>query len=322
MNPSMRFIDSHTGGEPTRVVISGGPDLGLADMATRLQRLRSEHDHWRRALVTEPRGNDVIVGALLCEPQDPANTCGVIFFNNVGYLGMCGHGTIGLVTTLAHLKRIAPGTHGIETPVGVVQATLHDDGSVSVANVPSYRHLHKVALQVPGVGLLHGDVAWGGNWFFLCHDHGLALQPAHIPALTACAEALRQALVAQDITGAAGAEIDHIELLGPAQGAGRDAAFSGRSFVLCPGSAYDRSPCGTGTSAKLACLAADGVLAPGQVWHQESVIGSVFAAHYEPALPGPGGLVAIRPTIHGRAHVTLDATVLIDPEDPYAWGLV
>ncbi len=322
MNAITRFIDSHTGGEPTRLVISGGPDLGPGSMATRRLNFRSTHDHWRRALATEPRGNDVIVGALLCEPQDPVNACGVIFFNNVGYLGMCGHGTIGLVATLAHLKRIAVGTHGIETPVGVVQATLHADGSVSVANVPAYRHLKHVAVQVPGVGRLHGDVAWGGNWFFLCDDHGLALQAANLPALTARADALRQALVAQGVTGAEGAAVDHIELLGPAQGAGRDPALSGRGFVLCPGGAYDRSPCGTGTSAKLACLAADGALAPGQVWHQESVIGSVFAAHYEAALPGQTDPARIRPTIHGRAHVTLDATVLIDPEDPYTWGLV
>ncbi len=316
--PTARFIDSHTGGEPTRLLVSGGPDLGSGSMAERLQRFRDQHEHWRRALVTEPRGNDVIVGALLCEPQDAANACGVIFFNNVGFLGMCGHGTIGLVATLAHLGKLAPGRHGIETPVGVVQATLHGDGSVSVANVPAYRHAHQVAVQVPGVGLLHGDVAWGGNWFFLCHDHGLALLPSNIAALTARADALRQALAAQGVTGADGAVVDHIELLGPAQGAAPDPALSGRSFVLCPGGAYDRSPCGTGTSAKLACLAADGALAPGQRWQQESVIGSVFTAHYDVAAAGQRGIL---PTIHGRAHVTLDATMVFDPTDPFAWGL-
>ncbi len=321
-----RLIDSHTGGEPTRLVISGGPELGRGPMAQRLAVFRDRHDAWRRALVNEPRGNDVLVGALLCEPQDAANACGVIFFNNAGYLGMCGHGTIGLVATLAYMGRLSSGTYGIETPVGTVQATLHGDGSVTVANVPSYRHAHGVALQAPGVGLVHGDVAWGGNWFFLCHDHGLDLEPSHIAALTARAQALRQALAAQGVTGAAGAEIDHIELLGPAQNPprdvtrepARDPCLGGRSFVLCPGGAYDRSPCGTGTSAKLACLAADGVLAPGQVWHQESVIGSVFDAHYEAA---PAGQTGIRPFIHGRAHVTLDATVVFDPQDPFAWGM-
>ncbi len=319
---STRIIDSHTGGEPTRLVISGGPDLGSGSMQQRLQRLRLQHDHWRRALLNEPRGNDVLVGALLCEPQDPAHACGVIFFNNVGYLGMCGHGTIGLVATLAHLGRLAPGTHRIETPVGTVQATLHADRSVTVANVPAYRHAAHVAIEVPGVGVMHGDVAWGGNWFFLCHDHGLELRPDRIDALTARANALRQALARQGVTGAGGAEIDHIELLVPAQTPphepGHNPALSGRSFVLCPGGAYDRSPCGTGTSAKLACLAADGVLAPGQIWHQESVIGSVFKGHYEAVAPGQVGIL---PFIHGRAHVTLDATVVFDPEDPFTWGL-
>ncbi|MDP3223501.1 MAG: proline racemase family protein, partial [Rubrivivax sp.] len=306
-NTPARLIDSHTGGEPTRLLVSGGPDLGRGSMAERLRQFRQHHEHWRRALVNEPRGNDVLVGALLCEPVDPASACGVIFFNNVGYLGMCGHGTIGLVATLLHLGRLVAGQHRIETPVGTVQATLHGDGSVTVANVPAFRHARQVAVDVPGHGRLHGDVAWGGNWFFLCHDHGLTLLPAHVAELTACADAVRLALVQQGITGEAGAAIDHIELLGPAQDAALDPAFSGRSFVLCPGGAYDRSPCGTGTSAKLACLAADGVLAPGQKWHQESVIGSVFTGHYLPAAVGD---VGIQPFIHGRAHVTLDATVV------------
>lgn len=312
--PPTRIIDSHTGGEPTRLVVSGGPDLGRGPMAERLQRFRADHDAWRRALANEPRGNDVIVGALLCEPEDPAHACGVLYFNNVGYLGMCGHGTIGLVATLAYLGRLGAGTHRIETPVGVVEATLHADGSVTVANVPAYRHAQHVAVDVPGLGRVHGDVAWGGNWFFLCHDHGLPLLPSNVSLLTARADAVRQALAAQGHTGAGGADIDHIELLGPPQ----DPAHQGRSFVLCPGGAYDRSPCGTGTSAKLACLAADGALAPGAVWLQESVIGSVFAARYERL---PGDATHIQPFITGRAHVTLDATVVFDPADPFAWGL-
>ena len=320
--PATRIIDSHTGGEPTRLIVSGGPDLGVGTLQQRLQRFRSQHDHWRRALVNEPRGNDVLVGALLCKPNDPANACGVIFFNNVGYLGMCGHGSIGLVATLAHLGWMEVGTHGIETPVGTVQATLHADRSVTVANVPAYRHAQQVALNVPGVGLVRGDVAWGGNWFFLCHDHGLQVNADNLRALSAGAEAMRQALSEQGITGADDAVIDHIELLGPAQNppneSGREPALSARSFVLCPGGAYDRSPCGTGTSAKLACLAADGRLAPGQLWHQESVIGTVFTGHY--AQP-PAGQIGILPFIHGRAHVTLDATVVFDEHDALSWGL-
>ena len=314
MNPltPTRIVDSHTGGEPTRLVVSGGPALGAGTMVERLEIFRPDHDAWRRALVNEPRGSDVLVGALLCTPADAANACGVIFFNSVGYLGMCGHGTIGLVATLAHLGRLRPGVHGIETPVGTVAATLHADGSVTVANVGSYRQWKAVPLDVPGVGRVHGDVAWGGNWFFLCDDHGLRLDRASIPALTERAEAIRRALREQGVSGRGGAEIDHIELLGPAD----SSAHHGRSFVLCPGGAYDRSPCGTGTSAKLACLAADAKLAPGATWFQESVIGSVFGAHYT---PGPEG--SVLPFIHGRAHVTLDAMLVFDPADPFAWGL-
>ena len=316
-----RFIDSHTGGEPTRCVISGGPDLGGGTLNERRQRFRNEHDAWRRALVCEPRGSDVVVGALLCEPLDAASTCGVIFFNNVGTLGMCGHGTLGVIATLAHLGRITPGDHHIETPVGTVTATLHADGSCSVANVPSYRHAKRVAVEVAGHGVVHGDVAWGGNWFFLCDDHGLALTASAVGGLTLFASRVREALQWHAITGPDGAEIDHIELLGPAA----DAANQGRNFVLCPGGAYDRSPCGTGTSAKIACLAADNKLAPGVVWRQESVIGSVFSASYSrPAAPmalDGSAADAVLPTIHGRAHVTLDATLVFDPADPFAWGL-
>lgn len=314
-----RIIDSHTGGEPTRCVISGGPDLGSGSLAERRERFAREHDAWRRALVCEPRGSEVIVGALLCTQLEATSACGVIFFNNVGYLGMCGHGTIGLIATLAHLGRIAPGEHRIETPVGTVTATLHTDGSTSVANVPSYRHATHVAVEVAGHGVVHGDVAWGGNWFFLCHDHGQRLAPDNTARLTDFAQRVRDALQRQGVTGRDGAEIDHIELVGPPA----DAANQARNFVLCPGSAYDRSPCGTGTSAKIACLAADGKLAPSAVWRQESVIGSVFSASYtRPASPVAGlPTDAVLPVIQGRAHVTLDATLLFDPADPFAWGL-
>ena len=314
-----RIIDSHTAGEPTRVVVSGGPDLGAGDMASRRDRFRAEHDAWRCALVNEPRGSDVIVGALLCAPVDPASTCGVIFFNNVGFIGMCGHGTIGVVATLAHLGRIGAGDHRIETPVGNVTATLHDDGTVTVANVPSYRFATNVAVDVPGHGVVHGDVAWGGNWFFLCDDHGLSLEAARVGELTAVATRMRVALSRQRVTGAGNAEIDHVELVGPPA----DTRNNARNFVLCPGGAYDRSPCGTGTSAKLACLAADGMLAPGEAWRQESVIGSVFTGRYSRPLPPRTDLPpnSVLPQIHGRAFVTLDASLVFDPADAFAWGL-
>jgi len=319
LSAQARVIDSHTGGEPTRCVVSGGPDLGNGTLAERRQRFRDVHDAWRRALVCEPRGSDVVVGALLCAPLEASSACGVIFFNNVGYLGMCGHGTIGLIATLAHLGRLKPGDHRIETPVGTVTATLHPEGSVSVANVPSYRHARRVAVEVAGHGVVHGDVAWGGNWFFLCEDHGRTLVSSDVGELTDFASRVREALQRQRVTGRDGAEIDHIELVGPAA----DPANHARNFVLCPGGAYDRSPCGTGTSAKLACLAADDKLTPGALWRQESVIGSVFSGSYTRAAQPLAGLPAdaVLPVIQGHAHVTLDATLVFDPADPFAWGL-
>lgn len=306
----IKVIDSHTGGEPTRLVVDGFPDLGAGGMAERRELLAQQYDDWRAAAVLEPRGSDVVVGALLCKPADPASTAGVIFFNNTGYLGMCGHGTIGLVASLAYLGRIAPGAHRIETPVGTVTATLHEDGSVSVRNVPAWRHLHQVAVDVPGHGVVRGDVAWGGNWFFLASEHGQRLASDKLEALTAYSVSLREALAAQGITGAGGAEIDHIELF-----ADDDEGADSRNFVLCPGKAYDRSPCGTGTSAKIACLAADGKLAPGEVWRQASIIGSRFEASYS----FEDGKVI--PTLRGRAHMSAEATLLIEDGDPFAWGI-
>jgi 4-hydroxyproline epimerase len=306
----IQIIDSHTGGEPTRLVIGGFPDLGGGSMAERRALLAERHDKWRAATVLEPRGSDVIVGALLCEPVSEDAAAGVIFFNNAGYIGMCGHGTIGLVASLAHMGRIGVGEHKIETPVGTVTTTLHADGSVSVRNVPAYRHLHQVAVELPGHGTVRGDVAWGGNWFFLVSEHGQRVASDNLAALTGYTTALRKALAAQGITGADGAEIDHIELFAhDSEGA------DSRNFVLCPGNAYDRSPCGTGTSAKIACLAADGKLAPGEVWTQASVIGSRFEASY--ALED-GKVI---PTLRGRAHVSAEATLLIEDNDPFGWGI-
>lgn len=306
----IKVIDSHTGGEPTRLVVDGFPDLGVGGMAERRELLAQQYDDWRAAAVLEPRGSDVVVGALLCKPVDPASAAGVIFFNNTGYLGMCGHGTIGLVASLAYLGRIAPGAHRIETPVGTVTATLHEDGSVSVRNVPAWRHLHQVAVDVPGHGVVRGDVAWGGNWFFLASEHGQRVASDRLEALTAYSVSLREALAAQGITGAGGAEIDHIELFADDEG-GADS----RNFVLCPGKAYDRSPCGTGTSAKIACLAADGKLAPGEIWRQASIIGSRFEASYSLE---EGKVI---PTLRGRAHMSAEATLLIEDSDPFAWGI-
>ncbi len=312
----IQILDSHTGGEPTRLVVGGFPDLGTGSMAERRALLASQHDAWRAATVLEPRGNDVIVGALLCAPQDPVNAAGVIFFNNTGYLGMCGHGTIGLVASLAYLGRIKPGEHRIETPVGTVTTTLHDDGSVSVRNVPAYRLHHQLAIDVPGYGRVVGDVAWGGNWFFLVAEHGQRVASDNLDALTAYTFAVQQALKDQGIRGDNGGEIDHIELFADDDRA--DDPADSRNFVLCPGKAYDRSPCGTGTSAKVACLAADGKLQPGQAWRQASIIGSEFEASYTLADDGGGKVI---PTLRGRAHMSAEATLLIEDSDPFGWGI-
>lgn len=311
MRSEVHVIDSHTGGEPTRVVVAGGPELGGGTVAERLERFRREHDRFRSAVVNEPRGNDAMVGALLCEPYEPECAAGVIFFNNVGYLGMCGHGTIGLAATLAHLGRVAPGTFRIETPVGVVSAELHESGEVTVANVESYRLVAGVEVEVAGIGRVRGDVAWGGNWFFLAQGAPWELELKNLEALTDYTWKIRQALAAQGVTGAGGAEIDHIELFTAPLG---DRADS-RNFVLCPGKAYDRSPCGTGTSAKLACLYADGKLKPGDVWRQESIVGSVFEGSVEIR----GGRVY--PRIRGSAHVNGEAWLVLDERDPFCWGI-
>ena len=305
----IQIIDSHTGGEPTRLVIGGFPDLGTGSMAERRALLAQQHDAWRATTVLEPRGNDVIVGALLCEPVDKANAAGVVFFNNTGYLGMCGHGTIGLVASLAYLGRIQPGVHGIETPVGTVSTTLHEDGSVSVRNVPAFRLHHRLAVDVPSYGTVTGDVAWGGNWFFLVTEHTQRVTSDNLQALTQFTTAIQQALEAQGHRGSDGGVIDHVEVFAD------DEQADSRNFVLCPGGAYDRSPCGTGTSAKLACLAADGKLQPGQVWRQASIIGSLFEASYE----REGDKIV--PTLRGRAHMSAEATLLIEQDDPFGWGI-
>lgn len=307
----VQVVDSHTGGEPTRVVLSGGPDLGKGSLPERLQRFRSEFDSFRSAIVNEPRGSDVMVGALLCEPTDPARAAGVIFFNNVGYLGMCGHGTIGLVATLAYLNRIQPGEHRIETPVGIVSALLHASGEVTVNNVASYRLSANVEVDVPGYGKIRGDVAWGGNWFFLVREHSMDLSLKNIEQLTNFTWAIRQGLGQQGISGADKQEIDHIELFGPSSLPSVDS----KNFVLCPGKAYDRSPCGTGTSAKLACLYADGKLREGQVWRQESIVGSVF----EGSITVRDGKVY--PSIKGSAFVNAEAELVLDPHDPFCLGI-
>jgi 4-hydroxyproline epimerase len=292
-------------------VVSGGPELLTGSLDERRDAFRCEHDAFRRAVLCEPRGSDVLVGAMLVPPVDSTCAAGVIFFNNVGYLGMCGHGTIGVAVTLGHLGRIGAGRHRIETPVGIISFDYDGSNGVTLDNVPSYRHAKSVTVDVAGVGLVTGDVAWGGNWFFLVSEHGERLDLSNAGRLTGITEDIRAALHCQGITGADGAEIDHVELFGPP----RDARNHSRNFVLCPGGAYDRSPCGTGTSAKLACLAADDKLQPGVTWRQESIVGSVFTGSYR----RDGDRLI--PTIGGEAFVTAEATLILDQRDPFVWGI-
>ena len=310
---TLRVIDSHTEGEPTRVVIAGGPDLGGGSIAERAKRFQQDHDWLRSAVCNEPRGHEAMVGAVLCEPSEPDCVCGVIFFNNVSTLNMCIHGTIGLAVSLAHLGRIGLGTHRIDTQVGVVSATLREDGSVEVANVPSYRTAKLVPVEVPGWGTVRGDIAWAGNWFFLIDQQGPAVEFANLEALTQFTCLVRDQLGEQGITGENGMEIDHIESFGPP---GDPSVADSRNFVLCPGKAYDRSPCGTGTSAKLACLHADGKLRPGQIWRQASILDTVFEGHITEL---PEGRVI--PHISGRAWVNGESTYIFNPSDPFRNGI-
>jgi 4-hydroxyproline epimerase len=309
------FLDSHTGGEPTRLISEGFPDLGPGTVAEKLSALEKNFDAVRTQVLCEPRGNDVLVGALLVPPADPTCQLGVIFFNNVGYLGMCGHGTIGLMASLSYQGKITPGTYRIETPVGVVEATLHPAGAdssypnrVSVRNVPAYRLLKHVAVQIDG-RTVHGDVAWGGNWFFLCHDHGQDISLKNLEQLTDFSWRLRETYTQMGVIAPDGHEIDHVELFAPTPEA------DSQSFVLCPGKAYDRSPCGTGTSAKLACLAEDGKLAEGQTWRQQSIVGSIFEGSVQRENE------KIIPTITGQAWVMAEGHLLIDERDPFGDGI-
>ena len=305
----IRVIDSHTGGEPTRLVLEGGPELGDGPLEERVQRFRDHFDAYRSAIVNEPRGSDPLVGALLVKPHIADCKFGVIFFNNVGYLGMCGHGTIGLIASLKHMGGVGPGAVKIDTPVGPVEASLSPDGQITVSNVVSRRVAHRVAVDVPGIGRVTGDVAWGGNWFFLVSDHDRIIDLEHVEALTDYTWRVRAAVNAQGYP-----EVDHVELFAPSAQAG----VHSRNFVLCPGKAYDRSPCGTGTSAKLACLAADGKLLEGDGWVQESLVGSTFVGRYRWHDRDRGEIV---PSITGTAHVTGEALLILDAEDPFCWGI-
>ena len=306
----MRVVDSHTAGQPTRVIVEGGPDLGSSSLAERRDRLRTHFDRFRSAVVGEPRGSDALVGALLTKPSDESCAAGVIFFDNAGYLDMSGHGMIGLAVTLEYLGRIGPGASRIETPVGIVTADIHPIGDISIQNVPSFRHAKDVEVTVDGSKFI-GDVAWGGSWCFLVNDHREELTIGNVERLLDVARSIRSALARDKVTGLKGEEITDIALFGPSQR--RDA--NSRNFVLRSGKTYQRSPSGTATSAKLACLYADGILAEGQMWRQESIIGTIFDGSVK-VVDG-----AVLPIIRSTAHVTAESMLIVDERDPFCWGL-
>ncbi|GIW92654.1 MAG: 4-hydroxyproline epimerase [Pirellulaceae bacterium] len=307
----LRIVDSHTAGEATRVVCQGGPYWKDEPPMVWREKLRNDFDHYRRAMVWEPRGHPAVVGAWLGPPHSPGSLASVVFFNNTGYLSMCVHGTIGVAVTMRYLRRVEAATFRLDTPAGPVQVEVHSDNEVSVTNVPSYCHQTDIAIDVPEYGRLAGDVAWGGNWFYLVHEHGEQVVPENIPRLTWLARRVRSALGHLGVRGAGGAEIDHVELFGPPS----DPACHSRNFVLCPGGEYDRSPCGTGTSAKIACLAHREQLAPGAVWRQQGILGTWFDGWYR----WEDGRVI--PTIRGSAYITADATLILDVKDPFRYGI-
>lgn len=308
----IRVVDSHTEGEPTRVVVEGWPQPEGRTMRERLVVMRDGQDHLRTAVVCEPRGHDAIVGALLTPPVEQGSAAGVVFFNNGTWLGMCGHGLIGVVRTLEFLGRLAPGVAKFDTPVGTVAAELAPDGTVTIENVPAYVHARDVTVDVAGYGPVTGDVAWGGNWFFITHTEQVAVELARVNELTRFTLAIQEALRAAGITGAEGADIDHIEIsAAPSRG---DADCL--NYVLCSGGEYDRSPCGTGTSAKMATLHARGELALGEQWRQEGITGGLFTGWLTARADG-----ALVPHIRGTAFVTGEATLRFDDRDPFRAGI-
>lgn len=306
----LSVIDSHTGGEPTRTIIGGAPTLSTTTIAEQIQELKQEHDWIRTALTHEPRGYEAMVGAILLRPHNPEAVARVVYFNNVGYLGMCGHGTIGLASTLSYLGKISPGEHLLETIAGDVVFTLHEDNRVSFVNVPSYRYQTNVPITTKNFGTVTGDIAFAGNWFYLCADHGLDISLGNLTELDRCCREIRHIIDTQGIGGENGGIIDHVELIALPS---REDAHA-KNYVDCPGGEYDRSPCGTGTSAKIACLAAAGKLEPNQIWRQESVTGSLFEGSYQ----WQGDKVI--PRIMGEAFVTAETKVIIDPTDPLTFG--
>ena len=327
----IQAVDSHTAGEPTRIVTGGLPPLAGASMAEKRTILQRDHDGLRRALVLEPRGHDAIVLAYLLPPCTPGAHLGVVFANDAGYLGMCGHGAIGVATVAVAMGMVAavePVTEVVlDTPAGVVPCRVAVAGgkvkSVTITNVPSFLFAQRVVVPVHGFGKVAADIAYGDNWFaFVEADQlGLMVEKTHLPVLMQAATAVREALVREGVRGRhperSGDEIvDHVKLFAPLAGDEPGA----RALTLCPGAAYDRSPCGTGTSAKLAVLHAKGELEIGAWFRSQSVLATEFRARVvRETRVGPHP--AIVPEVTGSAWITGFPTFVLDPEDPCRFGI-
>jgi 4-hydroxyproline epimerase len=303
---SVRVIDSHTEGEPTRLVVEGLPEPAGNTVQDRVAAIERDFEALYRPLLLEPRAYEAMVGAWMGSPTAEGCIADVVYFNPAGVLGMCGHGTIGVAATLAQTGKLSPGDYRFNTPAGIVGVKIVDPATVQIENIPSYRIAASARLEVEGYGGVVGDVAYGGNHFFLVKNSPIPVISDRMDELGSFTKAVMAAARAQGYP-----DVNHVEVFGPPE---REDADS-KNYVLCPGGEYDRSPCGTGTSAKLACLAADGKLAPGEVWTQESIIGTAFRAWYR----ADGDHT--RPTIEGRAYITGEATLQFNDDDPLREGI-
>jgi 4-hydroxyproline epimerase len=321
-------VDAHTGGNPVRVVVGGGPLLPGVPMAEKRQIFMRDHDWVRRALMFEPRGHDVMSGSILYPSSREDCDLGVLYIEVTGCLPMCGHGTIGTVTVALEEGLVQPRTPGrlsLETPAGVVGVEYRQEGAfveeVRLFNVPAYLHAEAVTLDVPGLGPLVVDVAYGGNYYAIVEPQpgwpGLDAVSARdlinwSPAVRAAAHAAVAPVHPEDERIR---NVTHVMWCGPA----RDSRAHARNAVFYGDAAIDRSPCGTGSSARMAQLTARGALQIGDTFVHESIIGSLFDCRVESAAT-VGNFAAIRPSVAGWARVTGHNTIFVDDRDPFAHG--
>jgi len=321
-------IDAHTCGNPVRVVAGGGPMLPHAPMADRRQIFMRDHDWVRRALMFEPRGHDVMSGSILYPPSAPDYDLAVLYIEVSGCLPMCGHGTIGTVTAALEAGLVIPreaGRLALETPAGRVDVEYASDGpyvdQVRLFNVPSYQHAAGVRIEVAGLGEIVVDVAYGGNYYAIIEPQanwaGLdSMGASDIQRLSPLVRRAAQAAVApMHPEDARIAGISHVMWCDKP----RDPRADARNAVFYGEKAIDRSPCGTGSSARMAQLAAQGRLAVGDGFVHESIIGTMFDCRVEAAAM-VGGMAAIRPSVAGWARVIGHNTIYVDDRDPLAHG--